>query len=101
MDIRILTGKEVMDILNISQPTFYQWVKKRKLKGYKVGRKWLFKENEIMALIDKGANVPDNTEYDRRKSVVDKILSESVKIEGMTAADLVRAGREERHAENN
>jgi len=100
MDIRTLTSKEVMEVLNISRPTFDKWMKERKLKGYKVGRKWLFKEDEIMAFIEKGANIPDtesdDAELAKRKAVVDKILSKSVKMEGMTAADLVRAGREER-----
>ena len=53
-----------------------------------------------MALIESGINMPDeisdNAELARRKAAVDRILSKSVKIISMTAADLVRAGRKER-----
>jgi excisionase family DNA binding protein len=109
MDIRTLTSKKVMEMLNISRPTFDQWMKERKLKGYKVGHKWLFKEDEIMAFIEKGANMPEkesdlsavltaqagDMKLAKRKAVVEKILSKNVKLEGMTTADLIRVSREE------
>jgi excisionase family DNA binding protein len=102
MGINTLTSKKVIEILNISRPTFDKWIKERKLKGYKVGRKWLFKEDEIMAFIEKGANIPDEKaksgELTRRKAIVDRILSKSYKIEGIKTQGLVRAGRKEREA---
>lgn len=108
MSIRTITSKEVMEILNISRPTFDQWMKEKKLKGYKVGRKWLFKEDEIMDFIEKRANISDtkpdlsavaqtgDIKLAKRKAVVDKILSKSFSLKEMTTAELIRASREER-----
>lgn len=102
MGIHTLTSKEVIELLNISRPTFDKWIKERKLKGYKVGRKWLFKEDDIMAFIEKGVNIPDEKAKSealiRRKAIVDRILSKSYKIEGIKTADLVRIGRKEQEA---
>lgn len=38
-DPKILTCKEVMDVLRISRCLFYRYVKEGKIKGYKEGNK--------------------------------------------------------------
>ncbi len=47
-------------------------------------------------------NIPDekvkSEELIRRRTIVDRVLSKSYKIEGMKTADLVRIGRKEREA---
>jgi excisionase family DNA binding protein len=100
MSINTLTSKDVMEILGISRQTLCQWIKKRKLKGYKVGRRWIFKEDEVLSLMEDNSNPLDEKIYSdillKRKAVVDKILSKSIKMKGLTSADLVRIGREER-----
>lgn len=52
MAFETLTSGEVLDILKISRSTLHLWLKAGKLKGYKVGRRWLFKRSEIEAMIE-------------------------------------------------
>lgn len=47
-----MNSLEVQALLKISRSTLENWLKSGKLKGYKVGRRWLFKRSEVEALID-------------------------------------------------
>lgn len=47
-----MNSLEVQALLKISRSTLEAWLKLGKLKGYKVGRRWLFKRAEIEALIN-------------------------------------------------
>lgn len=58
MAFETLTSREVLDILKISRSTLHLWLKAGKLKGYKVGRRWLFKRDEIEALVEASVRRP-------------------------------------------
>lgn len=50
---KLLTIKDVADILNVTKRTIYNYIQDNKLKPIKVGGKLLFKENDIKELIEK------------------------------------------------
>ena len=52
MDFDTMNSLEVQALLKISRSTLEAWLKSGKLKGYKVGRRWLFKRAEVEALIN-------------------------------------------------
>lgn len=49
---KMLTTKQVMEILSVSRTTLYRVVKNRQLKAYKFGRSLRFKEEDIKAFIE-------------------------------------------------
>ena len=52
MGFDTMNSLEVQALLKISRSTLEAWLKAGKLKGYKVGRRWLFKRSEVEALIN-------------------------------------------------
>ncbi len=46
----LLDAAEVQELLGISAPTFYRWLKSGKLPGTRVGRHWRFRRQDIDAL---------------------------------------------------
>lgn len=44
--------EDVCKLFRISRITAYRWVKAKKLKGYKVGKAFLFKKTDIDKLIE-------------------------------------------------
>lgn len=57
MGLDTMNSQEVQDLLKISRSTLEAWLKSGKLKGYKVGRRWLFKRAEVEALINDHSQV--------------------------------------------
>jgi len=51
MGFDTMNSLEVQALLKISRSTLEAWLKSGKLKGYKVGRRWLFRRAEVEALI--------------------------------------------------
>lgn len=51
MDFDTMNSLEVQTLLKISRSTLEAWLKSGKLKGYKVGRRWIFRRAEVEALI--------------------------------------------------
>jgi len=49
---RMLTVKQVMEILNVSRITIHRAVKRGELKAYKFGAALRFKESDIKAFIE-------------------------------------------------
>jgi excisionase family DNA binding protein len=47
----LLTVKEVQERLGISESTLFRLLKRRELKGFKVGRVWKFEEEDIRDFI--------------------------------------------------
>jgi excisionase family DNA binding protein len=43
----LLTIKEVQDRLGISESTMFRLLKRKEIKGFKVGRVWKFEEKDI------------------------------------------------------
>ncbi|MBO0789999.1 MAG: helix-turn-helix domain-containing protein [Ktedonobacteraceae bacterium] len=48
---KLLTVKQVQDMLGISERTAFRMIKNGELKGFKVGREWRFEESDIQAYI--------------------------------------------------
>lgn len=49
---KMLTTKEVMQVLRIGRTTLYRYMEKGKLRAYKYGRDLRFKESDIKAFIE-------------------------------------------------
>lgn len=44
---KLLTRKEVAEILNISLPTLHDWTKNGKITGFRIGSRVLYKSHDI------------------------------------------------------
>lgn len=51
MSGRILSIREVQEMLNISERTIFRLIKTGKLTGFKAGRQWRFEESDIQDFI--------------------------------------------------
>ena len=58
------TLKEVQEYLGVGRETILQWIAKRNMPAYKVGRMWKFKLSEVDALIRSGGAADDNSKED-------------------------------------
>ena len=47
MEERWLTVEDICKYLNISNETVYKWIEQRNMPGNRVGRRWMFKQNEV------------------------------------------------------
>lgn len=54
MDDKWLTVEEIRHYLNVSKETIYRWVEQKSMPGHRVGRRWMFKQNEIDSWICSG-----------------------------------------------
>ncbi len=50
---KFYSPKEVAEILGITQRTMQEWLRKRKIKGTKLGKLWRVKESELQKFIKK------------------------------------------------
>jgi excisionase family DNA binding protein len=66
----LLNAKQVQERLGISESTFLRMLKRKELKGFKVGREWRFEESDINDFIERqrrkaeGLEPPDGEELD-------------------------------------
>ena len=56
------TLKEVQEYLGVGRETILQWISKRNMPAYKVGRLWKFKLSEVDDWIRSGAAADDKEE---------------------------------------
>lgn len=47
LDDRWLTVDEICTYLSVSNETVYKWIEQRAMPGHRVGRRWMFKKNEV------------------------------------------------------
>jgi excisionase family DNA binding protein len=47
MDERWLTVDDICQYLNVCNETVYKWIEQREMPGHRVGRRWMFKQNEV------------------------------------------------------
>lgn len=50
---KLLTRKEVADLLGVTLPTLHDWTKKGLLTAYRIGNRIRYKENEILETLTK------------------------------------------------
>lgn len=50
---KLLTTKQVQEILGVSERTVFNFMERGELKGFKVGRSWRFEESEIEAYLQR------------------------------------------------
>ena len=47
MEERWLKVDDICKYLNVSNETIYKWIEQRGMPGHKVGRRWMFKQEEV------------------------------------------------------
>lgn len=47
MEDRWITVEDICNYLNVRNETVYKWIEKREMPGHRVGRRWMFKLNEV------------------------------------------------------
>ena len=51
---KIYKACEIANILRVNHVTILRWLQSGKVKGFKIGRKWLIKESELKKVMDGG-----------------------------------------------
>ena len=49
----MLDVKQMCELLHVERRTVYRWLKSGKVKGVRVGRKWLFDREQVERLLTK------------------------------------------------
>ncbi len=57
-----VTVKDVQAYLGVGRETILQWIAKRNMPAYKVGRMWKFKLSEVDEWIRSGGAADENTQ---------------------------------------
>ncbi|KXK09308.1 MAG: Helix-turn-helix domain protein [candidate division WS6 bacterium OLB21] len=52
MEDKYYTIKEVAEIFKVAYLTVYRWIVQGKLEAYKIGKKYMIKEEDIQKLLD-------------------------------------------------
>jgi excisionase family DNA binding protein len=47
VDDRWLTVEEICTYLSVSNETVYKWIDQQGMPGHRVGRRWMFKKEEV------------------------------------------------------
>ena len=61
-----VTVKDVQAYLGVGRETILQWISKRNMPAYKVGRMWKFKLSEVDEWIRSGGSSDDNVQKDEQ-----------------------------------
>ncbi|HQS65933.1 MAG TPA: helix-turn-helix domain-containing protein [Sulfuricurvum sp.] len=54
MEDRWLTVDDICKYLNVSNDTVYKWIEQKNMPAQKVGRRWMFKKDEVDEWIKAG-----------------------------------------------
>ncbi len=65
MDDRWLSVDEVAEYLGVSKDTVYAWVTGKGMPGYKVGRFWKFKREDVDAWVRAGGAASSSDDHSR------------------------------------
>ena len=60
-----VTLKDVMEYLGVGRETVLQWIAKRNMPAFKVGRLWKFKLSEVDEWIRSGGAADDSTDDEK------------------------------------
>ena len=55
MKERWLTVEEICIYLSVTNETIYKWIEQRGMPGHRVGRRWMFKREEVDGWVKSGA----------------------------------------------
>lgn len=55
MNDRWLTVDNICKYLNVTNETVYKWIEQRGMPGHRVGRRWMFKLDEVDEWVRSGA----------------------------------------------
>jgi len=64
MEDRWLTVDDICKYLNVSNETVYKWIDQRKMPGHRVGRRWMFKQDEVDEWVRSGGAADRTSESD-------------------------------------
>lgn len=59
MEDKWLTVEDICKYLHATRDTVYKWIEQKDMPASKVGRKWLFKKDEIDAWVKSGKAADD------------------------------------------
>lgn len=54
MEDRWLTVDDICKYLNVSNETIYKWIDQRGMPAHKVGRRWMFKKEQVDEWVQTG-----------------------------------------------
>lgn len=61
MEERWLTVDDICIYLNVSNDTVYKWIEQKSMPGHKVGRRWMFKKDEVDTWVKDGGSAEENS----------------------------------------
>jgi len=56
MEDRWLKVSEICEYLNVTKETVYKWIEQRDMPGHRVGRRWMFKKEQVDQWVESGAS---------------------------------------------
>ena len=72
MNDRWLSVDEIAEYLGVSKDTVYSWVTHKSMPGYKVGRFWKFKKEDVDTWVRAGGATAGSDEALKESQDVDK-----------------------------
>lgn len=60
MENQWLTVNDICKYLNVSNETIYKWIEQRNMPSHRVGRRWMFKQDEVDDWIRTGGAADSN-----------------------------------------
>ena len=64
-DDRWLTVDEICAYLSVTNETVYKWIDQQGMPGHRVGRRWMFKKEEVDAWVRSGGSSDRPDKQDR------------------------------------
>jgi excisionase family DNA binding protein len=58
---KLLTPPQVAQRLQVNERTVTQWLRKRHLRGFKIGKEWRVAVRDLEAFLEDSANIPADT----------------------------------------
>ncbi len=58
IDDKLWTPPQVAERLQINERTVTQWLRKRHLRGFKIGKEWRIAQRDLQAFLEESANIP-------------------------------------------
>ncbi len=55
MDERWLTVDDICKYMSVTNETVYKWIEQRGMPGHRIGRRWMFKKEEVDEWVRTGA----------------------------------------------